>query len=395
MGRRVAILAGGPALLALLFVYIAGCGGCSRDPESYPVEFTFRPREDPLVLQLPTETPAEIPASDKHDEALRQINRRGGKVREPSAVPTPIRDELYQVIGQTFGTPAAPMVGGDDESRALAAGLGLTDANLAAGSRLFRRLCVSCHGTLGDGRGETADWVTPRPRDYRLGAFKFTSTANHKPSRADLFRTLSTGFQPKAAMPGFAMRSEDDRQRLIDYVMYLSLRGRTEFDVLKAVLLHGEDGLDGTAADHATAVLKNELKAWTSAQSSEIPANPPDLADDSPELAESVRRGHALFHDPKGAGCATCHVKHGREAKPQYDVWGTLIRPADLTEPKRKAGDDPATLFQRIRGGIAASGMPAAVGLTDAQTWDVVHFLRALPYPDRLSPDVKAKVYGE
>jgi hypothetical protein len=39
--------------------------------------------------------------------------------------------------------------------------------------------------------------------------------------------------------------------------------------------------------------------------------------------------------------------------------------------------------------------MPAAVGLTDAQTWDVVHFLRALPYPDRLSPDVKAKVYGE
>jgi mono/diheme cytochrome c family protein len=392
MGRRAAILAGGPALLALLFVYIAGCGGCSREPESYPVEFNFPPRSDPLVLQLPTETPAEIPASDKNDETLRQINRRGGKVREPSAVPAPIRDELYEFIGQTFGTPAAPTVGGDDESRALAAGLGLTDENLAAGSRLFRVLCVSCHGTTGDGCGETANWVTPRPRDYRLGAFKFTSTANHKPSRADLSRTLANGLRG-SMMPSFAMRPEDDRQRLIDYVMYLSLRGRTEFDVLKAVLLHGEDGLDGTAADHATAVLKNELKAWTSAQSSEIPATPPVFAEGSPELVESVRRGHLLFHDPKGAGCATCHVKHGREAKPQYDVWGTLIRPADLTEPKRKAGDDPVTLFRRIRGGIAASGMPAAVGLTDAQTWDVVHFLRALPYPDRLPPDVKAKVY--
>jgi mono/diheme cytochrome c family protein len=392
MGRRAARLVGGPALLALLCV--TGCGGCAREDEPYPVEYSFPPRQDPVVLQLPTEAPADLMANGEMDDAIRRINQKGGKVREPSAVPAPVRDELHQFLGSTFGTPAAPTVGGDDEARALAAGLGLTDENLKAGARLFRDRCQECHGVAGDGRGPTSAWLTPRPRDYRQGAFKFTSTANHKPSRADLFRTLTNGLKT-TPMPAFAMRSEEDRHRLIDYVMYLSLRGRTEFDVLKAVLQHGEDGLDGTVEDHAAAVLKSELKAWTLAESSEIPATPPELPDGLPELAESVRRGHALFLDPKGAACATCHVRYGREAKPQHDVWGTLIRPAELTEPKRKAGDDPATLFRRVRGGIAPSGMPAAVGLTDAQTWDVVHFLRALPYPDRMPPDVKAKVYGE
>src|SRR5262249_15183019 len=157
-------------------------------------------------------------------------------------------------------------------------------------------------------------------------------------SRTDLFRTLTSGLG-SSPMKGVAMRSEDERNRLIDYVMYLSLRGRTEFDVLKAVLLHGEDGLDGPTAEHAARVLKSELKAWTLAQTSEIPATPPEVVEGSAGLTESVRRGYALFHDPKGGGCATCHVNHGREARPMYDVWGTLIRPANLTELKRKGGD--------------------------------------------------------
>lgn len=393
MGRRRAILVRGPVLLALACV--SGCGGCGGPgPETYPIDFTLPARQDPIVLQLPSEAPADASVIGNLDDALRRLNHTGGKVREPSAVPPPVRDELAGFLAETFGTPAAPTIVGDAETRALADGLGLTAESLAAGSRLFRDRCQECHGAGGDGRGATGEWLTPRPRDFRPGAFKFVSTGNHKPSRADLFRTLTNGLKP-TQMPSFAMRSEADRHRLIDYVMYLSLRGRAEYDVLKAVLTHGDDGLDGTAADHAAGVVKGELRAWALAQTDEIPATPPDLADGSPGMAASVRRGHTLFHDPKGAGCATCHAHHGKDAKPQYDVWGTPVRPANLLEPKRKGGDDPATLFRRIRGGIAPSNMPAVVGLTDAQTWDVVHFLRTLPYPDRLPADVKAKVYGE
>jgi hypothetical protein len=91
----------------------------------------------------------------------------------------------------------------------------------------------------------------------------------------------------------------------------------------------------------------------------------------------------------------TCHANYGREAKYQYDVWGTRIKPAPLTEIRKKGGNEPEHLFRRIRGGIPPSNMPASPALTDAQVWDLVLFLRALPYPDRLPDDMRGKVYGQ
>ncbi|MBO0698757.1 MAG: c-type cytochrome, partial [Zavarzinella sp.] len=323
----------------------------------------------------------------------RRINDLGGKVLDPAAVPSPLRDELNGFLAATFGTPAEPAVGGDDETRSAAAELGLTPDRLAAGSKLFRRLCQECHGAGGDGRGPTAPWLTPHPRDFRQGAFKFTSTGK-KPTRADLFRTLTNGL-PGTPMPAWGMRSEEERHRLIDYVMYLSLRGRTEFDVLRTLLVEGEDGLDGDVPTEAARVLKAELKAWAAAGHRVVPAVPPGYADGSPEEAEAVRRGHTLFLDAKGGACASCHTDYGRDAKLQYDVWGTLVRPANLTEPRRKGGDAPTDLYRRVRCGIPPSNMPIPSGLTDAQAWDLALFLRALPYPDRLPPDVRARVHPD
>jgi mono/diheme cytochrome c family protein len=391
-GRRAKAVRG-PALLALACFgwALAGCSGCSRDPEAYPAAFAYPARQDWVVVQMPTTVPTAPEPGGELDEGIRRINARGGQVLDPAAVPAPLRDELNQFLARTFGTPAGPDIAGDDETRAAAAGLGLTAENLAAGSRLFRSRCQECHGAAGDGRGPTAPWLTPHPRDFRQGAFKFTSTGK-KPTRADLFRTLTNGL-PTTAMPTFGMRTEEERHRLIDYVMFLSLRGRTEFDVLRTLLVHGEDGLDGTVSEEASRVLKAELAAWAAAEQQVIPAVPPEVGDESPERAESVRRGHAVFLDAKGGACATCHTNYGREVKFQYDVWGTLVKPGDLTAVKRKGGDGPADLFRRVRGGIQPSNMPAPTGLTDAQVWDLVQFLRALPYPDRLPPDVRLAAY--
>ena len=277
--------------------------------------------------------------------------------------------------------------------RSLAASLALTDDNLSAGSRLFRARCQECHGPNGDGRGPTAPWLTPHPRDYRQGGFKFTST-RRKPTRADLFRTLTYGL-PTTSMPSFAMRTEEERNRLIDYVIFLSLRGRIEFDVLRTLLVHGTDGLEGSVASDAAQMLKKELRAWKQAESEVVPAAEPVYGEDSPEYAESIRRGHNLFLDAKGAACASCHTNYGRDGKLQYDAWGTLVQPANLTEVKRKAGDSPADLYRRIRCGIPPSNMSVPIGLSDAQVWDVVHFIKALPYPDLLPEDVRGRVYPE
>ena len=40
----------------------------------------------------------------------------------------------------------------------------------------YRRYCVGCHGVLGDGEGENAQWIDPKPRNFTLGIFKCRST---------------------------------------------------------------------------------------------------------------------------------------------------------------------------------------------------------------------------
>jgi mono/diheme cytochrome c family protein len=189
------------------------------------------------------------------------------------------------------------------------------------------------------------------------------------------------------------MRSEDDRHRLIDYVMFLSVRGKPEYEILRTLLVNGEDGLNESVPADAAGIVRSELRAWAKAQTDAMTARYPAYSED--ELAESIHRGHTLFVDPKGGGCVTCHVNYGREAKYQYDVWGTVLKPGDLIDSRRKGGTTPEQLYHRIRGGIGPSNMPAPIGLSDKQFWDLVNFVKAMPYPDRLPGDVKVKVYPD
>src|ERR1039458_3542516 len=56
----------------------------------------------------------------------------------------------------------------------------------------YRRYCVSCHGELGDGNGESFPWVDPKPRDFQLGIFKCRSTPpGPLPTDEDLFATTA------------------------------------------------------------------------------------------------------------------------------------------------------------------------------------------------------------
>jgi hypothetical protein len=79
----------------------------------------------------------------------------------------------------------------------------------------------------------------------------------------------------------------------------------------------------------------------------------------------------------------------------RYDVWGTVAKPADLTGPTRKGGARHEDLFDRIRGGIPAVGMPAHPEMTDRQVWDLVRFVKSLPYPRELPPEVRKGVYPD
>ncbi|HIE95904.1 MAG TPA: cytochrome c, partial [Fuerstia sp.] len=100
---------------------------------------------------------------------------------------------------------------------------------LQHGRGLYMRHCSHCHGTSGDGNGPTARYLVPRPRDYRQGVFKFTSTNDlAKISRDDLHRVLSNGI-PGTYMPSFVpMLKEQEKHAVVEYVRFLAMRGEFE-----------------------------------------------------------------------------------------------------------------------------------------------------------------------
>jgi mono/diheme cytochrome c family protein len=168
-----------------------------------------------------------------------------------------------------------------------------------------------------------------------------------------------------------------------------------EYQALASLL---DPNSDGTAGDDLAAFARERLKViaadWEKANRAPPPTIPPELGDKGqPGQDASVRRGYELFTAAGGASCLSCHEDFGRKATYRYDIWGTVIRPANLTERERKGGDSSEAIVHRIRGGIGPSGMPAHGSLTDRQVWDVVRFVRSLPYPRELPPDVRQKVY--
>ena len=93
------------------------------------------------------------------------------------------------------------------------------------------RYCVQCHGVTGDGKGEAAAYLLPRPRDYRRGIFKFTSTTyGSKPLRDDLLRTVRRGIRG-TSMPAFNLLDPKDLDAVVDYVLVLTHRGELEAEL--------------------------------------------------------------------------------------------------------------------------------------------------------------------
>ncbi len=386
MTRLCAILV--PALLLLQ----AGCGS-----QPYPASLSYPLRSDLIVAQLPGNPPDAPPGAGKLDEFIAKINEQGGRTLNPAYLTDEQRARIKQALDERFGTPAQPLVQGDAACQNLAEALQLQPDRLAAGSSLYKKHCLQCHGLTGDGRGPTAPWVYPLPRDFRQGVFKFVSSAGssaRKPSRADLNRLLAVGID-RTSMPAYSLLPDDERDLLTAYSIHLSVRGEVEYRLLLGALAPDGD-LDDIAAE-ADAFLKSALQQWAQADGEAItpstmptPATPEERV--SAAHIESVQRGSELFAG-SALGCASCHVDYGRQARYLHDSWGTVVRATDLTEGAYRGGKRPLDLFHRIRGGIGASGMPAATSLSDEQVWDLVHFTLALPTPSMLPGDVRERVY--
>jgi mono/diheme cytochrome c family protein len=330
--------------------------------------------------------------------------------RNSSQINRQQEDALTTTLARLFGTPdepALPSVVELDMARLQAAAgpIGSDEAGRLWG--LYRKRCVGCHGISGDGAGPNAATLKPYPRDFRNGTFKYTSTfGGAKPSRTDLERTLARGV-PGTAMPSFARLEPGERDALVEYVIYLSIRGETELYLLDLVV--DQDEYPVIAEDIAADGAEPAFRMWQAAEL-QVVAPPPEPSRQRDAWTESVARGKLLYATVD-AQCVKCHGQEGRgdgeQADDLFDDWNKrkkgaspaqtaelaprfalplqALKARDFAEGVFQGGDRPIDLYWRIHVGIKGTPMPAAGPAPGSsgvykpdEIWDVVHYVESL-----------------
>jgi cytochrome c oxidase cbb3-type subunit 2 len=212
--------------------------------------------------------------------------------------------------------------------------------NATAGQKLYGRYCVGCHGADGDGQGENAPWIDPKPRDFTAAVFKCRSTVSgNLPTDQDLYNSVTRGFVT-TNMPPWVALTPQNRADLVAYIKTFSRRWQAT-------------------------VVSTPIA---------IPAEPAPTA-------EGMLRGRQLFQRLE---CWKCHGPAGHGDGPSAstltDSKDNPIRPYNFSTGTRfKCGATNQDLYRIFMTGLDGTPMPSfADNLKPEEAWDLVHFLRTL-----------------
>lgn len=353
------------------------------------------------------------------------------------------KQEIGNISTALFGTPNEPdfqfIYEDDDPAEEV---IKLENLKMAAGpvksdrdgepAGLYREHCVQCHGISGDGRGPTAQFVNPYPRDFRLGKYKFKSTPLRRPpTNEDLTKVIRHGI-PGTAMPAFQTLDPKEVEALVDYVKYLSIRGQHERKLLSEVdsldgdpilemeLIATDEGEDAESdreqfEEQLAAVVEEFLiedivERWAGADRrvTEVPVPPESLTPSASDYRALVQSGRHLFRGK--ANCIQCHgpTGLGDGQNKNYDDWTNdwlktagvdpdvketyqhfldagafkprYISPRNLQLGVFRGGNRPEDIYRRIANGIEGTPMPSAPTLTSEEIWALVAFVRQIRF---------------
>lgn len=234
-------------------------------------------------------------------------------------------------------------------------------ASLEQGRKTYATYCIGCHGESGDGNGAAARFLSPKPRDFRIGRLKFASVAaGSAPRDEDYLRAINRGLAG-TAMPAFDLLNEDGKRSLVVYVRRLQT---------------GEP-------EPAAAPVPIPEDPWQA------------------EPAKGVAEGQRLYHGM--ASCFSCHPAyvlkpqmaeylksygiplegdfrdHLYDAVPKESEWGADITPPNFLADRVKAGSTREDLVRTIAAGVGGTAMPSWGGaLTPEQLWGLTYYVESL-----------------
>jgi len=204
----------------------------------------------------------------------------------------------------------------------------------------YRRYCVGCHGVLGDGEGENAQWLDPKPRNFTIAQFKCRSTPTGTlPIDEDIFNAIARGFD-NSVMPPWNTLTNYERANLVAYVKHFSAKWQTE-----------------------------------------KPGTPIQIPPEPEVTADRIKAGQALFRKLE---CWKCHGVEGRGNGPSADTLtddqNRPIKPFNFHDGTRfKCGTSDADLYKIFMTGLDGTPMPSfADNVKPDEAWDLVFYLRTL-----------------
>jgi len=210
---------------------------------------------------------------------------------------------------------------------------------LRVGREVYESRCIGCHGAKGDGNGVAATFLSPRPRDFTLGVFKFRTTPSGSlPTDGDLYRTVTRGVR-WTAMPTWHELPDKERLAVVTFIKTFSTRWKDE-----------------------------------------KPEPPVVIADPPKATAELVARGKDLYRKAK---CFQCHGDTGKgdgvSAPELRDDLKFPIRPADFTRGQFKGGSTVSDLYRTMSLGLDGTPMPSfADSMNDEERWAISYYVLSL-----------------
>jgi mono/diheme cytochrome c family protein len=233
--------------------------------------------------------------------------------------------------------------------------VGARTGTAEAGAPTYKRFCIGCHGVLGDGQGENAMWIDPKPRNFTIAIFRCRSTPTGTlPTDTDLYDTIGRGML-NSNMPHWLPLIDQDRVDLVAYVKHFSPRWVTE-----------------------------------------KPGTPIEIPPEPAVTAERIKEGRVLYQKLE---CWKCHGVTGRANGPSADTLtddeNRPIKPFNFHDSQRfKCGDTDQAMYKDFMTGLDGSPMPSfADNLKPDQAWSLVMYLRTLQ-PDNTQEKQIAKQLG-